>query len=235
MRCSKARDNLNLQLDAQLPPDATVDLRLHLDDCSACRAYHDDLLHGRRLLAATEPVLPENFDWKLQLRLNQVLRERAAETAYPWDEPVRDRWHWWRNFGAATSVGMAAVLALAVFFGPVSVTWDGGLPSDNLAATARTAGQADRASLTLAPVFSGAGVGRPVADSAANFSSRSGGTNLDLGWSGDRMEDLRTIQRLRVENRQLYRSVVLYQSQLHRLQGQLDTTRVHTLDLEGSR
>ncbi len=71
MRCNKAQEYLGLDLDGVLPPDATVQLTSHLDGCSECREFREDLLMGQRVLKATEPELPENFDWKLQLRLNQ--------------------------------------------------------------------------------------------------------------------------------------------------------------------
>jgi hypothetical protein len=110
---------LSRDLDGMLPPDATVGLREHVDGCVDCQAFRGDLVLGRRLLAATEPSLPDNFDWKLQLRLNQALQQRAGETAYPWfEEPRARRGAWLPAFGAATSLGLAAVLAFAVFLGP---------------------------------------------------------------------------------------------------------------------
>ncbi len=121
MRCRKARDYVSQEFDAVLPPDATGNLRDHLETCAGCREYREDLRLGQRLLAATEPHLPDNFEWKLQLKLNQALQQSAGEAKYPWQEdlPV-DRWNWLRNFGAATAVGLAAVLALAMFLGPVN-------------------------------------------------------------------------------------------------------------------
>jgi hypothetical protein len=230
MRCSKAKEYLSRDLDAQLPPDATVALRSHLDACAECREHHEDLLLARRMLAATEPELPENFEWKLQLRLNQALRDRAAETAYPWDEPATDRWRLLRNFTTAAAVGMAAVLALAVFFGPVDLTSprpEGTLP----AATSLAAGRTDRLPLQLnsrSTAFGGPTL-QSVSSSGQRFNT--GGT-LERGWSGDRLEDLQTIQRLRANNLHLTRTLMLYQREIQRLQAQLDTTGAGALNLE---
>ena len=119
MRCSKARDYLSRDMDGLLPPDATAGLRDHVDKCRECQSFREDLVLGRRLMAASEPQLPDNFDWKLQLRLNQALQQRAGETAYPWQEESASRRNaWLPAFGAATSIGLAAVLAFAVFLGP---------------------------------------------------------------------------------------------------------------------
>ena len=160
MRCSKARDYLSRDLDGLLPPDATVGLRDHVDVCESCRSFREDLVAGRRLLAATEPRLPDNFDWKLQLRLNQALQQRAGETAYPWqEEPASRRGYWLPAFGAAASVGLAAVLAVAVFMGPqreplvpgvapsVAVVSASVAPSAPSADAASLAGRSDRKSV----------------------------------------------------------------------------------------
>ncbi len=51
MRCSKAHEFLSLEMDGVLPPDATVNLRDHLDECNDCSQYREDMLVGSRLLA----------------------------------------------------------------------------------------------------------------------------------------------------------------------------------------
>jgi len=230
MRCSKAMEYLNSDLDAQLPPDVAGTLREHLDACADCREHQADLLLGRRLLSATEPVLPENFDWKLQLRLNQALRQRAGETAYPWDEPARDRWRTVRNFTTAAAVGMAAVLAVAMFLGPADmrVPADGGAPMLNAASTA---GRTDRLPLQINSRAVGFGGATVQGVSGTGQRLVSGGASLDRGWSGDRLEDLQTIQRLRASNERLTRTLIQYQHEMRRLQAQLDTTGVSALDL----
>lgn len=160
MRCSKARDYLSRDLDGLLPPDATAGLREHVDACVACSAFREDLVLGRRLLAATEPRLPDNFDWKLQLRLNQALQQRAGETAYPWQEgSLPRRGSWLPAFGAASSVGLAAVLAVAVFLGPQS-------GPVKVAAQAGSPGGAATSVATLA-VPEAAGPAASVPDAAA--------------------------------------------------------------------
>lgn len=257
MRCSKARDYLSRDLDGLLPPDATAGLLVHLDACEDCRSFREDLRTGRRLLAATEPQLPDNFDWKLQLRLNQALQQRAGETAYPWleDEPATRRGAWWPAFGAAASVGLAAVLAVAVFLGPqressvmtaavnpspmVAVAPASESPvvsstvSPSTSATspaASLAGRSDRRSLFGAPRGGGlydTGIGRSVSTGARVSQP---GAVIDRGWSGDRLEDLQTIQRLRERNDQLLRMVYQYEMQLRTLKARLDTTGAPTLD-----
>lgn len=261
MRCSRARDYLSRDLDGMLPPDATVGLREHVDGCADCQAFREDLVFGRRLLAATEPSLPDNFDWKLQLRLNQALQQRAGETAYPWfEEPRARRGTWLPAFGAATSLGLAAVLAFAVFLGPREQlpVVAAGVPALSPPA-AETAPAASVAEAAIATAYLGNIDERP-ADAAASLAGRSdrrplfgapqggglyntGGARglsvgagagasrvFDRGWSGDRFEDARTIRQLRAYNAQLQQTLHRQQLELQRLKAQLDTTGARGLD-----
>jgi hypothetical protein len=216
------------ELDAVLPPDATGKLRDHLEACADCREHRADLLLGQRLLAVTEPRLPDNFAWKLQLKLNQTLQQSAGQTHYPWqEETTTDRWIWLRNFGAATAVGLAAVLALAMFLGPV----DSGREGTRLAANA-----SDRR-----PLFqpSSGGLypsGAPQMVSTGSGSAAAGrGTYLDRGWSGSNTEDLITIRRLRVENQRLSNMLLQYQHANELMRARLDTSSVDALDLQHER
>jgi hypothetical protein len=241
-------DYLSRDLDGLLPPDATVGLRDHVDACEACRSYREDLVAGRRLLAATEPRLPDNFDWKLQLRLNQALQQRAGETAYPWQEdPAPRRGYWLPAFGAAASVGLAAVLAVAVFMGPqrLPVT-PGARPAAAVVSAsvvesapagdaASLAGRSDRRSLFGSQPAGGL-YGAPVQRNRATGSLvAEQGATIDRGWSGDRIEDLQTIQQLRARNDQLTLRMLQYQAELRTLKAQLDTTNGRDLDTGVSR
>ena len=222
MRCQKAKEYVSRELDALLPPDATGKLRDHLDACSDCREFREDLLLGQRLLAATEPRLPDNFDWKLQLRLNQALQRTAGEERYPWQTPQADRWVWRRNFGAATAVGLAAVLALAMFFGPVEAT----RLERPVAVNA-----SDR--LPLFQPGSG-GLYRTGTQQQVSAGGRTlpGAAYLDRGWSGSNTEDLKTIRRLRVENQRLTNMLLQNQLQNEMIRAQLDTGATKALDLQ---
>lgn len=224
MRCNKAQEYLGLELDGVLPPESTVKLTSHLDSCGDCREFREDLMLGRRILQATEPELPENFDWKLQLRLNQALKETAGEVAYPWSENPVDRWRWVRNFGSAAAVGMAAVLALAIFTGPTDQS-----PMPQVYEQQTAFHGNDR--LPLEQKFNfGNGLGRAVSSGSGSSQSSGNILNLDKGWSGSQMNDLRTIQALREKNRRL--STMLYQIQLQNIlmRAQLDTSLGSTQD-----
>ncbi|MBK8166249.1 MAG: zf-HC2 domain-containing protein [bacterium] len=261
MHCTRARDYLSRDLDGMLPPDATVGLREHVDACLDCQTFRQDLVLGRRLLAATEPKLPDNFDWKLQLRLNQALQQRAGETAYPWyEEPHVRRGNWLPAFGAATSLGLAAVLAFAVFLGPrerlplvtdgapalsspsiaavpaspVTVVDAGTLDERPADAAANLAGRSDRRPLFGAPQgggLYGGGVARGLSVGTDGGASRV----FDRGWSGDRFEDARTIRQLRAYNAQLQQTLHRQQLELQRLKAQLDTIGAGGLDTGATR
>ena len=226
MRCNKAQENLSLQLDGALPADLTIPLSSHLDECSDCRDYRDDLLMGSRILQATDPELPDNFDWKLQLRLNQTLKEAAGEVAYPWEDKPADPWRWLRNFGSAAAVGMAAVLALAIFMGP---TDNSSLPLAQQQESPILGG--DR--LPLAQKYNfGNGLGRAVSSSSGNTSKSHNFLQFNQGWSGKNNNDLRLINALRTENLQLNRALYQMRRQNIWMRAKLDTSLGNPLDLE---
>ncbi len=226
MRCNKAQEYLSLELDGVLPPDATVQLTSHLDGCGDCREFREDLLMGRRILQATEPELPDNFDWKLQLRLNQALKETAGEVSYPWEEKPVDRYRWLRNFGSAAAVGMAAVLALAIFTGPTDQS-----PMPAAYEQSVSFQGSDRLPLQQKYNF-GSGLTRQVSGGSPLVRPSVNSRNLDKGWSGQQMKDARTIQALREKNRRL--NTMLYQTQRQNnwMRAQLDTSLGNTLNLE---
>jgi hypothetical protein len=226
-------------MDELLPPAVTGDVTGHLDSCAECRDFRDDLRLGRRAILATTPELPENFEWKLQLKLNQALQQAAGESVLPWVETDPDKGRWLRNFGAAAAVGMAAVLALAMFLGPVggpvddgSSRLDGGSPALVQSPLKVPAG-ADRLPLIGGRAKGGGlystGIQRSV---SAGGTSRSSSPIFDRGWSGHDVEDLRTIQRLRLQNSHLSRLLTLQQQQISGMRALLDTTDVNALNLE---
>lgn len=228
MRCSKARDYVSQELDAVLPPDATGKLRDHLEACADCREYRQDVLLGQRLLAATEPRLPDNFAWKLQLKLNQTLQQSAGQAHYPWPQETNtDRWTWVRNFGAATAVGLAAVLALAMFVGPLGSS-DDGIPVAVNASDRRPLFQPGNGGLYRS------GTQQLVSTGSRNGTGGRAGY-LDRGWSGSNTEDLLTIRRLRVENQRLSNMLLQYQHTNELMRARLDTSSVHALDLQHER
>jgi len=239
MRCQKVRDYISQEMDELLPPAVTGDLTSHLDSCSDCRDYREDLRLGRRAIAATTPELSDNFEWKLQLKLNQTLQQTVGQSAFPWEETDPDKWRWVRNFGAAAAVGMAAVLALAMFLGPVGGPRDAGNPDLNPNSPGLVQyindvpGGSDRLPLVGARspnrgLYS-SGTQRSV--SAGGF-SRSSGTIFDRGWSGHNETDIRIIQGLRIINKQLNRQVSLQQKEIRGMRALLDTIDTNALNLE---
>lgn len=240
MRCSKAREYLSRHLDDNLPPAESGDLDRHLDDCEGCRAYQVDLRIGQRLLAATEPELPENFDWKLQLRLNQTLREAAGEAVLPWhDDSPAERWAFLRSFGTATAAGLAAVLSLAMFLGPQFLPDASGDGDAYRPPTAAVANVSDWDAEDRLPLYNSASRSLFSRNQGLQTVSgaRGGGsytwqtTRPSAAWVARTRGDAQTIQRLRYENRRLQSALVLQERRMLGLQSRLDTTGTVTLDL----
>ena len=237
MRCNKARHFLSQAMDEQLPPAETRELDAHLDDCAACREYCSDLATGRRLLKSTAPALPDSFEWRLQIKLNQALRQSAGETAYPWQETESTGRRWVGPFTTSASLGLAAVLALAMFLAPYSQTPLPVSASGNLAAGDQVAANqvSDRLPLlgTQASPFSFSGpVQRSVSrEGALRIGSQPRNFGLERAWSGNPLEDLMTIQNLLLRNQRLNNQLYQYQHQIRLLRARLDRADSNGLDL----
>jgi hypothetical protein len=241
MRCSKAREWLSLARDGQLPPDKTISLDEHLQRCEACREYETDLSLGQRMLRATPPRPPENFEWRLQLKLQQTLQAAAQESALPWEDAVRPAWRgWWRNFGLSALAGAAAVIALAVLIqpdlrqtGPVGQGLADDSGSHGAAAGTASLAAAPRADLPLnlnvqpRLPFTRGPAGLPASSGRMNgglFDARSPLVTFD---------QVQSIQRLQRENDLLEARLAAALAEVKRLQqAQLDTAGRRTLDLE---
>ncbi len=247
MRCGKAQEWISLDLDDQLPNDRVLDLESHVDACAACRAYRDDLLVGQRMLQASTPELTEGFEWRLRLKMNQVLREAARQAPAPWEENEHGAGNWWRQFGVAVPVGLAAVLAVVLFILPPGSGDESGRPLierpgiEGLMPVASSGVQAqdhgDRLPLnqrTLKSASGGRGWPRTVSNRFDFGNPRASGL-LDSGflggWSGRRYSDLHTINSLRRENERLGSIMRDYQRQIRSLRAELDSDGNQPLDL----
>ncbi len=114
MKCSKVQEWISLEMDEQLAPENVRPLQDHLLACDECRGFREDLQIGLRMLHATDPELPENFDWKLKLRLSQTLRETARDAEFPWHREESGWRRWVARASLSAAMGLAAVLAVAV-------------------------------------------------------------------------------------------------------------------------
>lgn len=105
MRCSKAREFISDALDSRLDERRGIELSGHLADCSDCRRHQSILEEAGPLLRENLLEPADNFEWKVQLKIQQALREQAAAP-----EPVGG-WAFWRPAMASAS-GVAAVVLL---------------------------------------------------------------------------------------------------------------------------
>jgi hypothetical protein len=237
MRCSKARNWLSLAVDAQLSPDRTLSLDKHLESCDECRAYQRDLQLGKRLLKVSTPRLSENFEWRLQLKLNQLLQRAAGDAALPWSLAPEAKGRWWRTVGLSSAAGFAAVLVLGLGLLPPQ-TQQSGLSVDPAATwTGRSAAASDSQPLDLGyndrlPFSSGrtspfqrSWRGTPVANRPTGFTGA--GFQQPRSRLGDEVSwSLATVNRLREENQQLRGLLLDTQRQLLLVKAQLDTSRI---------
>ena len=60
MKCINARQKLTLHISQDLPQEQTERLEQHLNDCATCRAFRDELVLQRELMAKLNaPPVPE--------------------------------------------------------------------------------------------------------------------------------------------------------------------------------
>lgn len=235
MKCQRFRDWISLDMDGQLAPEHVVALDDHLLSCAECRQYQEDLLVGTRMIRATEPELPDNFDWNLQLRLSQAMRE-AAQNAHPWEEPDASGWRrWLGRAGVSAAVGLAAVLAVAIMV-------PGTLPTGG-----------DNAGRTDMAAVGNADSRLPVQDADAEYAGLADASRrpltVDLGTgrglqrrvsSNDLFGDqllpdmsstaIQRIRHLETENETMKRRLYAKDRQIQLLQAQLDSLAGHAVD-----
>jgi len=239
MSCNKAREWLSLELDGQLPHDKTISLEKHLERCEECRLYRVDLHLGQRLLLATEPKLSDNFEWRLQLKLNQTLQEVAQQAAMPWDETSWGLKPWLRNFVLSSAVGLAVVLVIAIFVLPTSDSQFEKLTMEPNVTGPVTTDPATSLSINRMPsrptIFN-LPVRTPSSGTIHMTSSQPRSpliptqTNTLTPWSSTDLEDLNTIIGLRESNEQLRTLVNQLRVENRLLKRQLDTTTSVTKD-----
>lgn len=79
MRCSKAQKLISAAMDGELSTQEGLFLARHLEECSGCRLYQEDLHACRVLLQESEMAPSANFEWKVQLGIRKALREGVAK------------------------------------------------------------------------------------------------------------------------------------------------------------
>lgn len=248
MLCRRARDWISLSLDGMLPPDRTVALLAHLERCAGCRAWREEVQVGQRLLAATAPRLSENFEWRLQLKLNQTLQEAARAATSPFAVPEQGWRRWFQGAALASVGGVAVVVVLSLLFLPAhrpapeylalpaapssavlpaggDARIAAGVAGPETGTVTSTAGDPTRTSLrpgarALSPVAGG--VGREV---DLRFPATPGGLFGREGWSGGNVDDLRTIIHLREQNRRLRDALTQAQRDAGLLRAQMESPR----------
>jgi anti-sigma factor RsiW len=106
MTCHSARELIQPFLDEELDTGRTADVEHHLQSCVECAEIHHGLLELRDTIRSGAPyyAAPEG----LEGRIRKALRQSAVVETRP-----LARWNW--ATAAAASLGIAAVILLAVF------------------------------------------------------------------------------------------------------------------------
>jgi hypothetical protein len=107
MKCSHAKLLISWAMDEPLPEYDRAQLEAHVQACAGCAQYGTQLDHGRALLARAMANPPDNFEWKVQLKIQQALREAASQGL-----PAMGRSRFWLPVGITAAT--TALLVVAV-------------------------------------------------------------------------------------------------------------------------
>jgi hypothetical protein len=120
MRCRQAESLISLVLDDAAGEYQRQQLAEHLSRCEHCRAHEEILRKGRRGLQQSLVDPPENFEWKLALKIQKALRDGARS---------RDERSSGRAFWTPALVSALVVAAVVVGVGLLSLDDPRSLPS----------------------------------------------------------------------------------------------------------
>jgi hypothetical protein len=107
MKCSQAKLFISWAKDEPLPEYERARLETHVQVCNPCASYRTRLLEGRELFARAMAAPAENFEWKVQLKIQQALREAAARGL-----PARERSRFWLPASLTAATTALAVVAI---------------------------------------------------------------------------------------------------------------------------
>lgn len=111
MNCRRARDLFWTFDEATVADRDRRQVATHRAQCTLCAEYMRDLEQARtwlRELPVAEP--PENFDWRLKLRLSKL----GDEALPPWRETRRFAWRPSMQFAASAALAATVVLAVGL-------------------------------------------------------------------------------------------------------------------------
>ncbi len=235
MRCSKAREDISLDLDGQLPPDRAAGLTRHLDDCGECRELPrgpgdgSPSAGGGRAGAVGElrvappaALEPDPRPGRGPGHPSLGRRRRRARRLVAQLRRCRRRGHGGRPGGGHDGrPARRRTRATSPITGRVAP-----------AAARRQRRRPARPGDATAP---GAGSARPPASARSPRRRRRSWAVGRPGWTGAgpyrSVDDLRNLARIQQENRQLRGLVVQLQRQLQGMQSPLDTASIPAVDV----
>ncbi len=112
MNCKRAKEQISLFLDERLDPSGQSKLNGHLEGCSDCSAYLDDLKTGLAMLKEEAMESPsDNFEWNLRRKLQVAMAQRETVS---FDErgARRDLW----RFGLSAAAALLIVVTGGTFW-----------------------------------------------------------------------------------------------------------------------
>ncbi len=112
MRCSKAQLLISAAMDGEITAPEGIALGEHLDACSDCRRYQEDLLGCHRLLQESELAPSAQFEWKVQLGIRKALRKEAAR------DEERAPGRFWTPVGWTAALSASLVILLGLWLLP---------------------------------------------------------------------------------------------------------------------
>jgi len=106
MHCKRAKEQISLFIDRRLDPERQSKLNEHLEGCSDCSRYLDDLRSGLAMLReeAMERT-SESFEWNLRRKIQRAMAQRESLSF----ENRNGRGDLWR-FGLSAAAALLVVV-----------------------------------------------------------------------------------------------------------------------------
>jgi hypothetical protein len=176
MNCKRAKEQISLFLDERLDPGSQSKLNEHLEGCSDCTNYLDDLKTGLAMLRDEAMESPsENFEWNLRRKIQLTMAQKETLRF----EEHGDRRDLWR-FGLSAAAALLIVVAGGTFW--YQSQFDTGLQTEMT--TGNRTSSEENATVQGRPgwIESAPGGLRPVVDRTRSGSGRAlADTDLDHG------------------------------------------------------
>lgn len=218
MNCKQAKKDILLSIDGHLPPEKALSLETHINECPDCYTENLELLQACKSLKIDSRVLPDNFEWKLNLQLNRAINNKNEYLID--DQPNKVQWV--KYFAPSFVSGLVVALFVTLIILPNNQSSEFPIvasenPPVSFSTVGLSAGNNDRLGLNTDRTST-----NPLTLNKRFGIESVSGKRIDRqwkpqAWTGQELKDLQTISSLRKQNSILKSALEQTQSENEKL------------------